>query len=549
MKIYGEGIFMKKHISIKIVAALMATTIATSIFLSGCSAKKSTTDASKNTQGTAASSSSKTGGTINIALSSIPKSIDPVKYTGVYEGDIISNVADTLVNYNKDLSKIIPNLATEWTVSQDGKVYDFKLRNDVSFQKGKYQDGRKMTADDVKYSLERSAKESAMKRLDSLDHVEVVSPTEVKCYLKSSDASFITVLTDAGNVIVPKEEVEGYGENFGTNLVGTGPFTLQEWKKDTSAKLVRNEKYWGQKPNLDGVTFKFITDSNMMVNALKTNEIQIATDVSGEGIKLIQDDKKLNLQKVPGLSVSYIYMNLMNGPTKDKKVREAIYKAIDMEQLVKGIYQYGEAERAYLPVPPGSWGYDQGLKSAIPTYDPEKAKQLLAEAGYANGFSTELYISNTEKRVKMATIVQQFLKKNLNVDVSIKTQEWGTFSDIAAKGNAPLYGMSWSWYPDPFFFLNKMFHSSQIGALGNGQGYKNADVDKLLDDALNTSNQDERAAKYKEATKLIVNDLPAIWYSNESVVYGFSNKVKDFNVRADNAKRFVGSDFNVYLEK
>jgi len=532
---------MIRESGIKKFAVVIAIIMVSSTCLFGCSSKKENTDSTQN--------KSKYGGVINIALSSIPKSIDPIKYTGVYEGDIISNIADTLVNYNKDLTKIVPNLASGWSLSNDGKVYTFKLRNDVYFQKGKFQNGRQMKAEDVKYSLERSAKQSAMNRLGALDHAEVVSDFVVKCYLKSPDASFLTSLTDAGNVIVPKEEVVGYGADFGTHLVGTGPFKLVEWKNDTYAKLERNDKYWGQKPYLDGVTFKFITDINMMVNALETNEIQIGTDISGEGIKLIQDDKNLNLQKVPGLEVSYIYMNMQKGPTKDIKVRQAIYSAIDIAKLVKGIYPNGEADRAYLPLPPASWGYDKSLTSMIPEYNPEKAKQLLAEAGYPNGFKTEMYISNTPTRVRMATIVQQYLKQNLNIDVTIKTQEWGTFSDIASKGNAPLYGMSWSWYPDPFFFLNKMFDSSEIGALGNGQGFSNPAVDKLLAGALLTSKQDERAQKYKQATKLIVGELPAIWYANESVIYGFSNKVKGFVMKADKSKRFVGQDFNVYLEK
>lgn len=537
--------FSKK--SMKRLALMLSTVMVGSALLIGCGSKK--TANTEQNGGKAVSEEQKFGGVVNIALSAIPKSIDPVKYTGVYEGDIISNIADNLVAYNKDLSKIVPQLATEWSVSEDGKVYTFKLRNDVYFQKGKFQDGRQMKAEDVKYSLERSAKESKMKRLAALDRAEVVNDFEVKLYLKKPDASFLTVLTDRGNVIVPKEEVEGQGDAFGTNLIGTGPFKLVEWKKDTYAKLERNEKFWGPKPYLDGVTFKFITDRNMMVNALKTGEIQIGTDIGGEGVKIIESDKNLNLQKVPGLHVAYLYMNLINGPTKDKKVREAIYSAIDLDQLVKGIYQYGEADRAYLPVPPGSWGYDKNLESMIPKYDPAKAKQLLTEAGYPNGFKTEIYISDTPARVKMATIVQQFLKQNLNIDVAIKTSEWGTFSDIASKGNAPIYGMSWTWYPDPFFFLNKMFHSSEIGALGNGQGFNSPAVDKLLNDALVTSNQDERAAKYKEATKLIVEELPAIWYANESVIYGFNNKVKGFVMTADKSKRFVSDDSNVYLEK
>lgn len=532
----------------KKIAVVMSLLLASAVLATGCSSK--TTGDTKNAgTDTKAAVDNKYGGHLTLALSAIPKNIDPIKYTGVYEGDVISNIADTLVGYNKDLTKLIPNLATEWSTSADGKVYTFKLRNDVYFQKGKFQDGRQMKAADVKYSLERSAKESALKRLSALDHAEVVSDFEVKLFLNTPDASFLTVLTDAGNVIVPKEEVVGHGDAFGSNLVGTGPFKLVEWKNDAYAKLERNEKYWGQKPYLDGVTFKFITDRNMMVNALKAGEIQIATSMGGEGIKLIEADKNLNLQKVPGMHVAYIYMNMVNGPTKDRKVREAIYKAIDMNQLTKGVYQFDEASRAYLPVPPGSWGYDKSLEGMIPTYDPAAAKKLLAEAGYANGFKTEFYISNTPARVKMATIVQQFLKENLNIEVAIKTQEWGTFSEIASKGNAPIYGMSWSWYPDPFFFLNKMFHSSEIGALGNGQGYKNAEVDKLLNEALLVTNQDERAAKYKAATKLIVQDLPAIWYSNESVVNGFSNKVKGFAMKADNSKKLVSPDVNVYLEK
>lgn len=533
--------------SIKKIAIILSVIMASSL-LFGCSNKNNTNNQTPG-EVKQTSENDKYGGVINIALSAIPKSIDPIKYTGVYEGDIISNIADTVVSYNKDLTEIVPNLATEWSVSDDGKVYTFKIRNDVYFQKGNFQDGRQMTANDIKYSLERSAKESALKRLGALDYAEVVSDFEVKCYLRSPDASFLTVLTDAGNVIVPKEEVEGQGDAFGTNLIGTGPFKLVEWKKDTYAKLERNEKYWSQKPYLDGLTFRFITDRNMMVNALKTNEIQIGTDIGGEGVKIIQEDKNLNLQKMPGLHVGYIYMNLQKGPTKDKKVREAIYSAIDIDQLVKGIYQYDEADRAYLPVPPGSWGYDKSLESMIPKYDPVKAKQLLTEAGYPDGFKTEIYISDTPARVKMATIMQQFLKQNLNIDLAIKTQEWGTFSEIASKGNAPIYGMSWSWYPDPFFFLNKMFHSSEIGALGNGQGFNNPEVDKLLNEALLTSNQDERAVKYKQATKLIAEELPAIWYANESVIYGFSNKVKGFVMKADKSKKFVGQDFNVFLEK
>lgn len=534
----------KKKMLKKLTLALSVCMIGSALF-TGCGSGK---DGSSSSGGET-SQNDKYGGTITLALSAIAKNIDPIKYTGIYEGDIIANIADGLIDYNTELTELVPKLATEWSASEDGKVYTFKLRDDVYFQKGKFQDGRKMVAEDVKYSLERSAKESSLNRLECLDHVEVVSDTELKCHLKQADASFLTLLTDSGNVIVPKEEVEGHGDKFSTNLVGTGPFRLVEWKNDSYAKLERNDKYWREKPYLDGVTFKFIKDQNMMVNALKTKEIQIATDVAGEGIKLIKDDKNLRLEQVPGLHVAYIYMNQVKGPTKDKKVREAIYKAIDIEQLVKGTYLYDEAIRSYLPIPRGSWAYDKELEKLIPEYDPEGAKKLLAEAGYPDGFKAELYLSGSGTGVKVATIAQQYLKENLNIELDIKTSEWGTFSEIGAKGDAPFYLMSWTWYPDPFFFLNKMFHSSEIGSLGNGQGYNNPEVDRLLNEALLVTTQEERADLYKEATKKIVEDLPAIWYASSNVNFGFSNEVKDFPVRADKKKLFVGPGFNTYLEK
>lgn len=489
----------------------------------------------------------KYGGVLTIALSSTPKNLDPILYTGVYESNIITNVADTVVNYSQDLSEIVPNLATEWSVNDEGTEYTFKLRDDVYFQPGEYQDGRQMTAEDIKYSLERSAKESSLNRLGMLDKIEVTSEFELKAYLTEPNAAFLTALTDAGNSIVPKEEVEGHGDKFGFNLVGTGPFVLKEFKIDQEAELTKNEKYWAKEPYLDGVTFKFITDRNQMTNALRTGEIDIATDLIGENVKIVEDDANLVLEQTPGLHVAYMYMNMMEGPTKDIKVREAIIRAVDIEEMVKGIYQYDEADRAYLPLPPGSWGYDKELESLVPEYDPELAKKLLKEAGYEDGFSLDIYVTDAPARVKMATILQGSLKQNLNIDVNINTAEWGTFSEIASSGKADMYGMSWTWYPDPFFFLNKMFHSSEIGALGNGQGFNDPEVDKLLDEALKVTDLDERAELYKEALEKITKQYSRINYANEKVIYGFNPEVQGFELRADQKKIFVSDEINVWL--
>lgn len=486
------------------------------------------------------------GEVLTIGLSSSPKNLDPVKYTGTYESQIIQNVGDTLVAYKMDLSEIVPNLATSWTVSEDGMHYTFKLRDDVYFHPGEYQDGRQMTAEDIKYSLERSLELSAMNRLDMIESVEVINDFEVVVHLPNPNSAFLTALTNSGNIIVPKEEVEGWGDDFGNHLVGTGPFIMKEFKYDNETILVKNEKYWAQTPHLDGVTFKVVTDASQMANALRTGEIDFAEKLTGEAVKIVREEANLKLMETPGLHVAYIYFNQVNGPTADIKVREALLKAVDREQLVQGIYQYGEAQPASLPLPPGSWGYDESLESTVPEYDPEGAKQLLAEAGYPDGFKTTIHISDTPHRVKMATILQQFLKMNLNVDLEIQTSEWGTFSEIGSSGNADIFAMSWTWYPDPYFFLDKIFATSAIGSLGNGQGFSNSEVDKLLAEALIASEQDERAELYKDALKIIVEQYPGIFYSNENVTWGVAPEVQGLIQRADGSIFLTNEEINVW---
>lgn len=486
------------------------------------------------------------GGTLTVSLSSSPRNLDPIMYTGSYEGQIIQNVCSRLVEYNKDLTKIVPSVADSWTISDDGLTYVFKIHKGIHFQKGKYQDGRELTAEDVAYSLNRSAKESSLNRLDMLENATVTGDGEVTCKLKSPNASFITALTDAGNSIVPKEEVKGWGDKFGQHLVGSGPFAMESFKLDQEAVLVKNPGYWVAEPNLDKLVFKVITDPNQAVNALKTGEIDVASQINGEAVENVRKDPKLELLETPGLQVSYLYFNQVHGPTKDIKVREALIKAIDAKELTESIYKYGEAVPAKLALPSGSWGYDKSLESLVPAYDPKGAKKLLAEAGYPDGFECDLYISNTTLREKMATLVQAYLKTNLNVTVNIKKSEWGTFSEEASSGKADMYGMSWSWYPDPFFFLNKLFSTSEIGALGNGQGFSNPDVDKLLDQALKATDQNQRADYYKQALKIITEQMPGLFYANDKVIHGINPKVQEFNQRSDGQMFFVTPEFNVW---
>lgn len=551
----------------KRLLALMFTTSLLASALSGCtnSGDNSTGDSTATTTVSGESSTGgettgesqaqvdpgepQEGGVLTISLPSSPKNLDPVKYTGTYESQIIGTICDTLVEYNQELTEIKPAIAESWTVNEEGTEYTFKLREDVYFHPGQYQDGRQVTAEDVKYSLERSNELSAMNRLDMLDHCEVTSEFEVVCYLAEPNAVFLTALTDAGNVIIPQEEVEGWGDDFGTHLVGSGPFALEKFELDQQTTLVKNDKYWANTPYLDGVVWKYVADQNQAANALRTGEVNIATSMTGEAVDVVRKDANVQLLEMPGLHVAYIYFNMEKGPTADIRVREALIKAINVEELTGGVYQYGEAIPASLPLPPGSWGYDETLVSAVPSYDPEAAKALLAEAGYPDGFELDLHISNTAARVKMATLFQAYLSQNLGVKVNIHTSEWGTFSEIGASGEADIFAMSWTWYPDPFFFLNKIFHSSAIGSLGNGQGFNKPEVDEALDAALLTTDQAERTTLYKQALADIVEEYPGIFYSNENVEWGVTPNVQGLVQRADAKVKICTSEINVWMSK
>lgn len=525
---YTGGIKMKRVI--KYIAALVLGVF----LLAACSSPDS-----ENTS-TTAGDSGQSGGILNIGLAANPSNLDPIKYTGVYESNVIRQMGDTLVIYNEDYSGFEPNLATDWSVSEDGMVYTFNLRDDVDFQPGEYQDGRQMTAEDVKYSLERTAFESALNRLTGLDHVEVIDDFTVAIHLTTPNAPFMNMLTDPGNVIVPKEEVEGWGDQFGQHFVGTGPFALENFTAGQRIDLARNENYWGETSNLDGVSFRVIEDETQMSNSLLAGDIHIATDVRGQSREIIEQAEEVELISVPGFSVNYIDMNNVEGPTADPQVRQAIIMATDKEEIIQGVNQWGGAEPSLSPIPPASWGYPENPEELTVDFNPEAAKELLAEAGYPDGFEIDFYTS--EARIPYATIFQAQMKENLNIDVNLHPQEWGTYSETVASGKAGMNLGGWSWGPDPYFYLNKLFHSDEIGALGNGKGYSNPEVDALLDEAQAETDQEVRYDLYQQALEIIMSEYPRIELESSEKADGVSNSVEGYSVRADNSIVIVAND-------
>lgn len=483
-----------------------------------------------------------------VAIAGVPKILDPCLYSSTYESYVIYNVFNTLVTYSSDLSEISPSLGELTDVSEDGIRYTFKLREDVYFHPGEYQDGRQMVAEDVKYSLERSAFESAMARLNMLDYVEVVNDFEVNCYLKAPDATFVTFLTDTGNAIVPKEEVEGQGQAFSQNPIGTGPYKMNKFVPDEEVVLEKNEKYWADIPGLDTVTFKVLTDANQVANAMLTGSVHLALNVAGEAVPTIQNADGISLIETPSLGFNYLSFNTDYGVTADITVRKALSMAIDCDELMAGMFPFDSMSRNYLPVPTGSWGYDESLLQYVPEFDPDAARELLKGTKYEDGFEVHFYHSNTDARNKMATILQAQLKENLNVTVVPHVSDFATFTEVTQAGTAEMGTVSWSWFADPYFFLNSFFHSRAIGTLGGGSRLDNAEIDALLDEAALGGTIEERKVIYKEAIQLILEEYPGLYFASGNVSWGVSDNVQGIVQRPDGILLLCVPGINVTMK-
>ena len=495
----------------------------------------------------------KQGGTLTVSLASAPSKLDPIHYSGTYESQIICEVTDRLIEYNDDLSEFVPSLATSWEVSDDGITYVFQIREGVNFTASDYHDARALTAEDVAYSLNRSGQYSDNARLSMLDKAEATGDLEVTCTLTNACAAFLTALTDAGNSIIAQEDVDGYGDSFNRNVCGTGAFKLVEFSLDERATLEANEEYWLARPNVDTLVFRFITDLTQNANAAVTGEVDIATDLMGEAIATVQASDAVEVLTTQALQISYIRFNSRDeiegrpNPLADVNVRRALAMAADWDAIRTALFKYDDAVPGYLPIPFGSWAYDPSQESLAPSYDIEQAMQLMADSGYASGFDISMYVTNNQARVDLATMLQAYWSV-LGVNLTPVIGEWGSYSDAVCGGKADTYAMSWSWYPDPYFFLNNLFASNQTTAIGNGAGYVNAEVDDLLLKAVQTNDQDERAKYYQQVIEIAMNDCVGVYYAVPNVFYAKNPRVHDFAQRADSMLRFVTASRNTWVE-
>ncbi|MEF2549892.1 ABC transporter substrate-binding protein [Aurantimonas sp. A2-1-M11] len=478
----------------------------------------------------------KEGGAIVITYKDDVATLDPAIGYDWQNWSMIKSLFDGLMDYVPGTTELRPGLAESHEISEDGQTFTFKLRPGVQFH-----NGREMTAEDVKFSLDRVTNPAtqspgagffgmiegydavAAGEADSLSGVTVVDPTTVEIKLSRPDATFLHVMALNFASVVPQEAVAEHGADFGKNPVGTGAFKLGEWALGQRVVFTKNEDYWRDGlPYLDQITFEIGQEPIVALLRLQSGEV----DIPGDGIppakfQEVMADPEQKARVVEGgqLQTGYITMNVTMPPFDQKEVREAVNMAINKDRVVQMINN--RALPANQPLPPSMPGYDEGYDGYA--YDVDAAKAKLAEAGFPDGFDTELFVMNTDPNPRIAQAIQQDLSQ---IGIRAEIQSLAQANVIAAGGEKDAAPMIWSggmaWiadFPDPSNFYGPILGCA--GAVPGGWNwswYCNEDLDKRAaeaDSIVDPARQEERAEMWSKIYTDIMADAPWVPVFNE----------------------------------
>jgi peptide/nickel transport system substrate-binding protein len=470
----------------------------------------------------------KAGGTLIAAAEIDPIALDPHTGSNFSSIQAYDHVYESLTMYDEK-TNVIPALAQSWEITNGGKTYTFKLRPNVKFH-----NGQPMTGEDVKYSIDRvlDPKTASPWRswLDSIKEIKVVDPLTVQMNL---DAPYPLLGSFAGmraSGIMPKGMAER--ENLKIKAIGTGPFKLVEYVPQDRIVYARNPDYWDKPlPYLDGMMFKVLTEENARLAALRAGQIQYAF-LSAQGAAQAEGAPGVTVSRSPFAWVVLHYINVLNKPLSDPRVRRAMRMAVDTGEVIQKAAFGAAVPSGPVPTGYGDWFLDpQTLPYVKP--DVEGARKLLAEAGYASGFKVEIKCSPQYPEFVAATLVIQESLKKLNIDVTATQMEWGAFIAENAKSNASrgkegsdIYASANTFRPDPDGFLYPYFHST--GNLNKG-GYANPRLDSLLVEARQSSNHAERRRLYQQAQKIILDDSINWWWYAKHNIEAVTSKVHGYS--------------------
>ncbi|MDI7247668.1 MAG: ABC transporter substrate-binding protein [Bacillota bacterium] len=472
--------------------------------------------------GVGSAESPRYGGTFVFGRGADSVSLDPINVTDGESLIVTRQIFDGLLQYNEKNTSVEPALAVSWTVSKDEKVWTFKLRQGVKFH-----DGTPFNAEAVKFNFERwkdpknPYHQGAFEyysymfvqgETDLIKSVDVVDDYTIRFVLERPLAPFLANLAMTPFAIASPAAIKKYGADVGNHPVGTGPFKFVRWDHGDKIIIERNDAYWGGKPYLDKVIFRSIPDNSARFMELESGSIDIMDGMSPDDVKLAGRNKALQVILRPSFNVGYMSMHMDKKPFDNIKVRKAIAHAINKPAIIKAFFA-GLAEVAKNPMPPSLWGYNDKVKDY--EYDPAKAKSLLAEAGYPNGFETTLWAMPVPRPYmpqpqKIAEAIQADLAA-VGIKVKIVSYDWATYLDKIAYGEHDMCLIGWigdNGDPDNFIYVLFAGSNAVPGRASNYSFYKNDKVDEMLVKAQTVSDQATRTKLYEDVQQLIHDDCP-----------------------------------------
>ena len=440
-----------------------------------------------------------------------PDSLDPYKSAAADTDAVMHNIYRGLVDYNEK-GEIIPALATSWDISEDGRAYTFHLRDDVLFH-----NGEKFTSEDVVYWYERLAglngEEALYSKMTMIESVKAVDENTVEVKLESADAAFLPIAKIA---LMPA----GYTMSE-TKPVGAGPYRFVSYTPGEKIVMERFDEYYGEAPSIEKAEFYIISDESAAVTALESGQLDIA-NVSAVNAPVLERD--FDIYSFPQNMVCLFALNNTVKPFDDIRVRQAMNYAINRDEIIQGAFDgYGTPlYTGFSPVM--GFYYNDALENYYP-YDVERAKALLAVAGYPDGFAVTITVpSNYQPHIDTAQIISEQLKK-VGVKAEIKLVEWGAWlEDVYSNAEYQTTVVGLAGKLDPYDILLRYTTTYRR----NFVRYSNTEYDEIIKEAADENDQEKRAELYKEAEKLLTEDAVSVFTLDPNLVVASRRDLKGY---------------------
>lgn len=470
---------------------------------------------------------------LSVCTEASPEGFDVVQYNSLTTTNASADVLmNRLVEFDADQGKVVPSLAESWTVSADGLIYDFKLRNSVKFHTTPwFKPSRELNADDVLFSFQRMLYPAhawhktapggyphaqSLQLASLIKLIEAPEPHTVRFTLTHSDATFLATLSMGFASIYSAEYADkllkaGTPEKLNSQPIGTGPFVFQRFQKDAVVRYRANPDYFAGKPAIDPLIYAITPDANVRLQKLKRGECQVALSPKPLDIAEASKDGKLKIASTPAFMTAFVAINSQRPPLDKPEVRQAINLAFDKPAYLKAVFE-DTAIAANGPYPPNTWSYAKDL----PGYamDLKKAKALLSKSGLADGFATTIWTRPSGSLLNPnpnlgAQMLQADLAK-IGIKAEIRVIEWGELIRRAKAGEHDLLFMGWAGdNGDPDNFLSPQFSCAAVKSGTNFARFCDNRLDQLISAGRTTTDQSVRSRLYQQAQTLIQQQ--ALW--------------------------------------